>query len=274
MKTLLKVVIGLAVMFIVAIGIVYWLTAGMADTANAFFQAVKKQDIAAARSYLSEDFKASTDATALNEFLTRSSILHFKEASWSNRETSGGRGELNGTIRTETGGVVPLKMMFIKENGTWKIYGIQKPTAGLQSEVSSPTVPGKTDQVVLVRRSMHEFALSVNARSMQHFRSTVSQTWQRQVTTEQLDKVFGKAYGMGVDLTVLDKMEPVLDGQVALGKNGELVLRGHYATRPDQVSFEQSYVYEGTGWKLLGFGFNIKKSEQLAPGMPSHPSTT
>lgn len=274
MKTLLKVVVGLAVMFIVAIGIVYWLTAGMADTANAFFQAIKKQDLAEARGYLSEDFKASTDATALNEFLTQSSILHFKEASWSNRETSGGRGELNGTIRTETGGVVPLKVMFIKENGAWKIYGIQKPTAGLQSEVSSPTVPSKTDQVVLVKRSMHEFALSVNSKSMQHFRSTVSQTWQRQVTTEQLDQVFGKAYGIGVDLTVLDKIEPVLDGQVALGKNGELVLRGYYATRPDQVSFEQSYVYEGIGWKLLGFGFNIKKPEQAAPGVAPHPGAT
>ena len=274
MKTLLKVVVGLVVTFVLAIGIVYWLTAGMVDTANAFFQAVKKQDIAAARSYLSEDFKASTDASALNEFLTQSSIVHFKEASWSNRQTSGGRGELNGTIRTETGGVVPLKMMFIKEHGAWRIYGIQKPTAGLQTEDSSPTVPSKTDQVVLVKRSMHEFALSVNSKSMQHFHSTVSQLWQRQVTTEQLDQAFGKVYGIGEDLTMLDKIEPVIDGHPALGEHGELVLRGYYPTRPNQVSFEQKYVYEGTGWKLFGFGFNIRKPEQAAPGTASQPGAT
>ena len=98
--------------------------------------------------------------------------------------------------------------------------------------------------------------------------------WQRQITTEQLDKVFGKAYGIGVDFTVLDKIEPVLDGQVALGKNGELVLRGYYATHPNQVSFEQSYLYEGIGWKLFGFGFNIKKSEQAAAETAPRPGAT
>ena len=261
MKKLLKIVIGLVVVFVLAIGIVFWLTSGMAETADAFFKAVKKQDLTAARSYLSEDFRASTDEAALQEFLTRGAILHFKDASWSNRQISGGRGELNGAIHTEAGGVVPLKLMFVKENGAWKIYGIQKPTAGLQQGETSPTVPGKADQVELVKHSMHEFALSVNSKSMEHFRGTVSQLWQRQITTGQMDTAFGKTYDAGVDLTVLDRRQPVIEADPTVGAHGELVIKGYYPTQPSQVIFEHTYVYEGVGWKLCGFSFNITKAK-------------
>jgi hypothetical protein len=274
MKTLLKIVIGLAAVFILAIGAAFWLTSGMADTADAFFQAVKKQDLAAARSYLSEDFRASTDEPALKEFLTRGALLHFKDANWSNRQISGGRGELNGAIRTDAGGVVPLKLMFVKENGAWKIYGIQKPTAGLQPEDTSPTVPARADQIELVKRSMHEFALSVNSKSMEHFRGTVSHMWQRQITTQQMDDAFGKVYGIGADFTVLDKVQPVIEGNPALGEHGELVLKGYYPTQPNQVDFKQSYLYEGIGWKLYGFSFNIIKAKPAASAAPLQPGAS
>src|SRR5579871_3165421 len=151
MNKLLKIVLGVVAAFVLLIGLGFWLTSGMADTADGFFKAVKIQDLAAARGYLSEDFRASTDETALKEFLTRSAILHFKDASWSERKIAGGRGELNGAIHTDSGGVVPIKLMFIEENGAWKIYAIQKPTAGLQSEDTSPTVPGQADLNALVK---------------------------------------------------------------------------------------------------------------------------
>jgi len=206
MKRLLKIVVGIVVVFVAAIIAVLYFTAGMADTANTFFAAIKKQDIATARSYLSEDFKASTDEAALTEFLSKGALLKFKEASWSNRQISGGRGVLNGEVITDTGGVVPLKLLFVKENDAWKIYGIQKPTAGLQTGESSPIVPGKSDQVALVKRSMHDFALSVNSKSMEHFHGTVSQLWQRQFTPQKLNESFGAFFDAGVDLTVLDAL--------------------------------------------------------------------
>jgi hypothetical protein len=258
MKKLLKIVIGIVVVFVLAIVAVFYFTTGMASTADAFFEAIKKQDIAAARSYLSEDFKASTDETALKDFLSKGALLRFKKASWSNRQISGGRGELNGEVTTDTGGVVPLKLLFVKENDAWKIYGIQKPTAGLQAEESSPTIPSKPDQAVLIKRSMHDFALSVNSKDMEHFHGTVSQLWQRQFTTEKFNEVFGKIYDSGLDLTVLDGFEPIVEPVSNLGEHGELVLKGYFPTKPKQVQFEQKYIYEGIGWKLFGFSFETK----------------
>lgn len=261
MKKLLKIVIGIVVAIVLAIAAVFYFTAGMVDAANAFFEAVKKQDLAAARGYLSEDFKSSTDEAALKEFLSRSDLLKFKETSWSSRQVAtGGRGHLEGSVITDTGGVVPLTLMFVKENGAWKIYSIQKPAAGLQvaSESTSPGIPSKADQVALVKQAMHDFAVSIDAKSMEHFRSTVSQLWQKQITTEKLDEIFGKIFDANFNLTELDAIEPKLDPVSALGENGELVLTGYFPAKPLQVYFQQKYVYEGTGWKVYGFRINVK----------------
>ena len=77
------------------------ITSGMVDIADAFFAAVKQKDVAKARDYLAEDFKASTDEKALRDFLSRSAIMNFKQSNWSSRQISGGRGELVGSITTD-----------------------------------------------------------------------------------------------------------------------------------------------------------------------------
>jgi len=258
MKKWVKILIGIVAVFVVAVSTVFYLTSGMVDTADAFFKAIKQQDIAKARSYLSEDFKASTDEAALKNFLSKGAILNFKEASWSNRQYSGGRGELNGSITTNTGGVVPVKMMFVKENNAWKIYAIQKPTAGLQSEDTSPTTPTKSDQIALVKQSMHDFVVSVGKKDMTHFRSTISQLWQKQVTTEQLNQAFKSIIDSGANWSVLDGYQPLMSSDSKVNENGILTLAGHYPTQPSEVYFEQKYIYEGVAWKLFGFNIQAK----------------
>lgn len=258
MKKLLKILTGFVVVLVLAVVAAFYFTSGMVNTATAFFEAVKEQDIAAARSYLSEDFKASTDEATLEQFLSTSALLRYKEAGWSNRQVSGGRGELHGAVTTDTGGIVPLRLTFVKENGEWKIYGIQKPTAGLQVGTGTPGIPGKAEQVALVRRSMRDFAISVNAESMEHFHSAASRLWQRQVTAAKLDEIFAITYNAGLDFTVLDDVEPTIEPVSALGENGELILKGNFPTTPVQLEFEQTYVYEGIGWKLLGFAIDFK----------------
>lgn len=257
MNKLLKIVVGITLVIGMGVGAVFFFTAGMVDTATAFFEAVKKQDIAAAHEYLSEDFRASTDEAALQEFLTNSAILDFKEASWSSREISGGQGELEGAVTTDTGGIVPIKLTFVKEGGEWKIYSIRKPTAGLQVDSSLPEVPGKADQVALIKRSMRDFTVSVERKNMEHFHGTVSKLWQQQITVEELDEVFSVAYDFDWDLTAIQSLQPVVEPVSGLGEHGDLILRGYFPTRPDQFHFEQKYIYEGIDWRLYGFSYKI-----------------
>ena len=149
-------------------------------------------------------------------------------------------------------------MIFVKENDAWKIYAIQKPTAGLQSEDTSPTIPGKADQMALVKQSIHDFIVSVEQKNMEHFRSTTSQLWQKQHTTEQLNQAFKAIIDSGANWSVLDSFQPVFSSEAKVDESGVLLLAGYYPTKPSQVNFELKFIYEGVSWKLIGFNIQAK----------------
>lgn len=257
MKTLLKIIIGIVGVIVLGVAAIFYFTSSLVDTADAFFAAVKKQDIAAARGYLAEDFKANTDEAALRNFLAKTALLHFKESSWSNRQISNGRGELRGSVTTDSGGVVPITLTFVKENDAWKIYSIQKPTAGAVTGEAADSVPSQIEQVALAKRTMDDFATSVRDGNMQHFRSSTSQLWQQQFPLEKFEDAFNSAYGAKAAFDGIANLQPTLKPATGLGEHGELVLSGSYAGQPNNVEFDAKYIHEGADWKLIGFHFKI-----------------
>jgi len=257
MKKLLKIVIGIVVVFVVAVTVMFYLTSDMTDTAKKFFTAIKAKDYTTAYQYLSEDFRAATPQAEFTSFLEKSALLRFKDASWSNRSISGGRGELDGSVTTESGGVVPIKLGFIKENDKWLIYSIYKPQAGLAGGESGK-LPSESEQVALVKESIRKFALSVNAKDFTVFHKYTSHLWQREMTVQKFNEVFKPFLENNINLLPLDNLSPVFDGTSSIDDNGVLLIKGHYPTKPSKVLFELKYIYEGVSWKLVGTNINVK----------------
>ncbi|MEN6438080.1 MAG: hypothetical protein ABFD97_05815 [Syntrophobacter sp.] len=258
MRKFLKIascVIGLIVIGIVA---VFYFTADMVTVADEFLGAVKSNDIDKAYSYVSDDFKAATSKDAFKDFLGKSGLTGYKSSSWQERSTSGGRGDLTGSVSTESGGAIPLKMRFVKGESGWKIYAIEKPGAGVQEKSSAPAPPSEEELVRMVAATMHLFAVSVNEKNMAKFHEYCSSLMQKQYTVQKLDETFAAFFNLGVDLTLLDKLSPVFDGKVTVVKDNVIEIKGYYPTSPSRVHFEQEYVYEGLSWKLLGLSVNIK----------------
>lgn len=278
MKKWVKILLSLAAIATLAVTLVLYFTAGMVDTADAFFMAVKEKDMVKARTYLAEGFKANTNDKVLTEFLSSNALSNVKESSWSDRQVNDdGRGELNGSITTEAGGVVPIKMTFVKENEAWKIYAIEKPAAGLQIEStassgsvsSGSTLPDKVQQTAMVKQAMHDFLISVAKKDMTHFRSTVSTLWQKQFTVEMLNQGFKEIIDSDANWGVLENENPVLTSEVKPDKDGVIVLAGYYSTKPSQVKFEQKYIYEGNAWKLISLSVEASPStETSSSSMP------
>ncbi len=258
MKAFLKILAGIGAVVVIAIAAVMFMTAGMSDTADKFFAAIKHDNYDEAYSLLSEDFKSNTSKNQLKIFLTKNALTTFKETSWGSRSVNGSRGELAGSITTESGGVVPISLGFVKGENDWKIYSIKKPSSGIQEESKSIQLPSEKDQIELVADSMNIFAISVNDKSMKKFHNHISYTWQKQFSVEKLDEAYGKLYNTGTDLTVLNQHSPQFSSKATIDENGVLLLAGHYPTKPTSVLFEQEFVYEGLGWKLLGFNISFK----------------
>ena len=134
MKTLLKVLLGFVGVIVLAISAVFFFTADITEAADEFFFAVKDKDMDKAYSYLSEDFQSGTTKGDLQLYLEKNSLSKFKEANWESRSINDARGDLTGSITTDSGGVVPIALSFIKGDNGWKIHSIQKPSSGVQEE--------------------------------------------------------------------------------------------------------------------------------------------
>ena len=121
MKKLLKIVIGIVVLFVAAVAMMFYLTADMSDAADEFFLSIKAGDYDKAYTFLSADFQAGLSRAEFARYLEESALNDYQESSWTAmKREMGGSGELDGAITTTTGGVVPLKLGFIFENKQWK----------------------------------------------------------------------------------------------------------------------------------------------------------
>lgn len=260
-----KLLIVLSVLAVLGVGIallVLRLTGGMADSANAFFDASGRGDMMAAREQLSTDFKAATDAAALERFLADNGLLRVTDTTWNNRKISGGRGELSGSVHTDAGSTVPLTLVMVEENEVWKIHAIQKVAPGFGSvsedATAAPAVPATAQQVALVKRSMHDFAVSLDEGHMTHFYGTLSSLFREQTSVEALNEAFAPFYENEIGLLGLDGLDPLLADDASIDSDGVLTLNGHYASQPNEVVFTHRYVYEGTDWALLGINVSFR----------------
>lgn len=252
---------GLTVFISVIFTLVFLATSGLSETADGFFAAVRENDMKRARTYLSEDFNAKTTDTALMEYLAANALTDVRETSWGERSRNGGRGALIGSVTTGNGGVAPVSLSFVKGATGWKIYAIAKPSAGLQEESGALDAPSEAAQVKLISETMHVFAVAVNNRSMAKFHDYLAYSWQQEITPEYLNNAFEAFYDAGLDLTVLDSIGPKFDELGTVDEDGLIWIKGHYKTKPNRVFFEQTYAYEGLGWKLVGFRVKIKADE-------------
>lgn len=261
MKALLKVLTGVAALGIVALVIALYLTARIENSANDFFGAIKSKEYEKAYGFLSNDFRAATSQEDFIAFLNRNALLAYTSASWPNRSVSGDKGELDGTVTTESGGTILVRLNFVKEQGEWKIYSIQKARAGILSEDASGVPPTGAEEIALVRQTMNAFAKAVNARSFKQFHSSVSILWQKQIGADQLNQVFKPFMDADLDLLFLDNYMPIFDETPTVDPEGVLSIKGYYPTKPSRVYFDFGYIREGAEWKLVKTHVNIKPTQ-------------
>jgi len=92
---------------------------------TAFLNAAKHQDVDKVCAYLSDDFETCLDLQGLKESLSRSPIQQLKQVHWTGRQIDNNRGQLTGWLLTESGKTVPVRLLFARENGRWKVCSRQ-----------------------------------------------------------------------------------------------------------------------------------------------------
>lgn len=128
------IAVGVFMLFIGAIvGVVFWATGGITDTADEFFAAAKAGDYETAHSLTSQRLREQGSPEGLREFIEANGLDKVTETSWNSRSIQNSTGKLEGTVTTEGGGTIPLVVEFVSENDEWKISFIEPERVGMQS---------------------------------------------------------------------------------------------------------------------------------------------
>ena len=131
----------------------------------------------------------------------------------------------------------------------------------LQAETAK--LPKDKELKTLEFDSLFAFNKAVQAKNFAQFhQEQLSSQFQKQVPLDKFTAAFQVFIDKGYDISNIAKSEPIFDVPPAIDSDGLLVLKGHYPTQPNRVTFDLTYIYESPAWKLLGL--NVKATPFVA----------
>ncbi|MEX0955730.1 MAG: hypothetical protein WDZ83_11020 [Rhizobiaceae bacterium] len=260
MKTWVKVLLGVVVVIALAVAGGFYFTSGVTKTGDEFFAAIGSGEKEKAYATLSSAFRANTSEEELAAFLSANGIDKVSDASWNSRSVSGGRGSLAGTLVTMEGDEIPIEVELIKEDGLWKIYAIRNPVGQPGLGYGPKGLPDERHQLALIAKSTATFADAVAAGDMAGFHSHISHLWGQQFDVAKLNETYRPLYQGGSRLQVIKKAAPVYEGPATLNDQGIMEINFHYPVDAARIHFTLKYIYEGTGWKLIGLSVQTKQA--------------
>jgi len=130
MKTWKKVVIGLAIVIVGAIGLAMFATSDLDKPVQRHFAALRAGDMIGAYSELSIAARQQTSQEAFKTMVEGTpAFARVTGHTFSSRSLENGQGRLEGTLELEGGGKLPIEINLVKENDLWKILGYRVPSA-------------------------------------------------------------------------------------------------------------------------------------------------
>lgn len=254
------IALGVFVLFFAAIiGVVFWATGDIVETADDFFAAAAEGDYEKAHSLTYQRLQEQGSPEALEQFLTMNGLHEVTETSWSSRSIENSQGRVEGTVTTKSGGTIPLLVEFVSENDEWKISFIEPQRVGMENSGGGmgtggmangapsrappePMVlPSASDQEDLIFFTTAGF---VNALADNDFTS-----WQTRfadgIALEDLEKNFASFVPLEPQVRRTMMQGPDFEPATRLNDDGNLEIEGAYGGGGQRLRFR--YVFSGEG---------------------------
>jgi len=151
-----------------------------------------------------------------------------------------------------------------------KIFLISLLLVPLILRAETQKVPPEKELNALVRTSLKAFDKGIRDKNFTSFyQQQMSDMFRGQMSLEKFTAAFSSFFEKkGYDLAAVADLDPIFDDQPSIDKDGVLSLNGHYASRPNKITFKLKYFSEKSAWKLLGINvqvFPVTESASTAP---------
>lgn len=273
MKTWMKVVLGGLAGVSLLVGLMFWLTGDITRAGNDFFAAVQKKDIDSAYALLSEDFQADVTKEELRSYLDANALNNIIETSWSSRSVTGNKGELEGTVTTAQGSMIPLKLRLIKSKTGWLINAIEKENSGFTDHSNSskegslsrtepnqiiPSLPPVEDQIRLVKDTTNTFVKALTEKDMQLLHDQGSKKFRNVNSAESLMSTFADFKMHQQEMMLLEETTPGLRNPVRQDRFGRMIVEGYHEMKSKVLIFDYFYELEDSKWKIDEIGIGVE----------------
>lgn len=244
-------------------------------SAKAFFALVASGQAAEAYQSTAFGFQVQRSAVVFETAAKEMGLTQVVSSEWEAPEIEGQTARVNARLRTGAGQEVPLVVTLTRESGTWRVYSLRSPPSaqtGLSenrftlvgkapsfTDAVTQPVPPELELRQLVRDNLLRFNEAITSKSFDAFYDSVSRKWQDQLTKGQLQRAFQPFIDKQIDLSGIQKVEPIWNSSVTVTTDGLLTLSGYYPTEPYQVHFALKFLYELPAWKLFGIDVNLRK---------------
>ena len=134
LKIVLIVFGALAVFVGLIIGLAFWATSGPVKAVDAELALLRGGKIEEAYKATAKDFQNSVTLDQFKSYLdSYPSFKNNQSASWSSREINNDQGKLDGELKAADGGVTPLQVILVKENGEWRVLSFEATKTGVKT---------------------------------------------------------------------------------------------------------------------------------------------
>jgi hypothetical protein len=232
-------------------------TAVLVNTADDFLKSLADKTTNTQSIYLSGDFKRHITEASFSKYVDAAGLDSYVSAQWSSRSIKNNRGSLVGIIKTNYA-VLPATISLVQEDEQWKIYSLQIRSELSQQNEEIRELPDQRTQLLLAKATLSVFVTSVQQRSMQALFSGVAAIWQKTTTINKLDTAFERFYSEDTSLlSEINNQQPIFEHVAKLDDEGFMLMAGFYTLEAQKINFEQRYIYEGLGWKLVGLDISV-----------------
>jgi hypothetical protein len=253
---------GFFALFAVIFLAIWFLTSGGADAANTFLSHVGNGRYEAAYRATAPQFRAQHSVKSFRATMRRYGLDRYKSATWNSREITDGQITLTGTILTREGQRIPATIILIESQDKWMVYSLRLGAPGVTTtDVSRPgtpvDVPNTADLNRLVLKTLLDFNAGVRKKDFRAFHASLSRPMRRKFSPEQVKKAFEVFIRRQINIAAIRHFEPTFSQSPSIAKDGRLIVKGFYATKPNRVNFALSFIMENGEWHLLGINVSV-----------------
>ncbi|KYC39337.1 hypothetical protein WA1_31885 [Scytonema hofmannii PCC 7110] len=274
----IALIVGLPILLTgLIIGVVCLATRQLPKVANTFFYLIALGKIKEAYQSTALEFQDHTSQADLVDFLQANFLMNYKRAFWLSRSCHNHQSWIEGDIITQSGAKIPIKVHFIKENGFWKIYALEKTQFGIIKDRREkfilsgliedgtrikPVIPTEIQAKQLAYDTLMSFYDTVETNNFTRFYDSISSLWQQQTSIVELESAFKDFLGKRFSLSGIVAGRIHFVQAPDINENNWLQLRGQVPDvmgYPSMLDFDLQYVREEAIWKLVKIKINVEK---------------